>query len=133
MQSPTAQHVTFAGWSCQYGARKSGLPTLVQAQVAAGLAAGLTQKEIAKLRGVSPASVRTVAEALYSHLGAYRAAAAVAEAMRRGWIAPLLVALLISGINPDAEALRHRPPTRTQTRVSTSRNVSRRDTGSVYA
>ena len=40
--------------------------------------------------------------------------------MKRGWIAPLLVALLISGINPDASALRHRAPARTQTRVSTS-------------
>lgn len=133
MQSPITQHVTFAGWRCQYGARKSGLPTLVQAQVAAGLAAGLTQKEIAKLRGVSPASVRTVAETLYSHLGAYRAAAAVAEAMKRGWIAPLLVALLVSGINPDAEAMRHRPPVRTRTQVSASRTFSRRDNGSLYA
>ena len=131
MQSPTTQHVTFAGWRCQYGARKSGLPTLVQAQVAAGLAAGLTQKEIAKLRGLSTASVLTVAEALYSHLGAYRSA--VAEGMKRGWIAPIVLALLISGINPDADALRHRPPARTHSRVSTSRNVSRRDVGSVYA
>ncbi|SJN14855.1 hypothetical protein CZ787_17235 [Halomonas citrativorans] len=105
----------------------------MQAQVAAGLAAGLTQKEIAKLRGVSPASVRTVAEALYWQLGAYRATAAVAEAMRRGWIAPVVLALLISGINPDAEGMRHRAPARTQTRVSTSRTVSRRDVGSVYA
>ncbi|WP_087111339.1 response regulator transcription factor [Halomonas citrativorans] len=133
MQSSTIQHVTFAGWRCRYGARKSGLPTIVQAQVAAGLAAGLTQKEIAKLRGVSPASVRTVAEALYWQLGAYRATAAVAEAMRRGWIAPVVLALLISGINPDAEGMRHRAPARTQTRVSTSRTVSRRDVGSVYA
>lgn len=142
MQSPITQHVTFAGWRCQYGPRKSGLPTLVQAQVAAGLAAGLTQKEIARLRGVSPASVRTVAEALYHYLGAYRATAAVAIALDKGLIsraqcwailAPLVTALLISGINPEASALRHRVPTRTQTRVSTSRTVSRRDVGSVYA
>ncbi|MDN3561682.1 helix-turn-helix transcriptional regulator [Vreelandella neptunia] len=133
MQSPTTQHVTFAGWRCQYGARKSGLPTLVQAQVAAGLAAGLTQKEIAKLRGVSPASVRTVAEALYSHLGAYRAAAAVAEGMKRGWIAPLLVALLISGINPDMDAMRHRQPTRTRTHSSVTARINQRLDGSLFA
>lgn len=133
MQSPTTQHVTFAGWRCQYGPRKSGLPTLVQAQVAAGLASGLTQKEIAKIRGVSPASVRTVAEALYSHLGAYRAAAAVAEAMHRGWIAPLLVALLISGINPDVEAMRHRQPVRTRTHSSVSARINHRLNGSLYA
>lgn len=133
MPSPPTQHVTFAGWRCQYGARKNGLPTLVQAQVAAGLAAGLTQKEIAKLRGVSPASVRTVAEALYSHLGAYRATAAVAEGMKRGWIAPLLVALLISGINPDTDALRQRAPIRPRNQVSAIRIVGRRDAGSLYA
>lgn len=133
MQSPTAQYVVFAGWRCQYGKRNSGLPTLVQAQVAAGLAAGLTQKEIAKLRGVSPASVRTTAEALYWHLGVYRAAAAVAIAMGRGWIAPLVIFLLISGINPDTEALRHRPPVRTRQQVSASRTIARRDVGSVCA
>jgi len=127
------QHIIFAGWRCQYGSRKSGLPTLVQAQVVAGLAAGLTQKEIAKLRGVSPASVRTVVEALYFNLHAYRATAAVAEAMRRGWIAPLLIALVISGLNPDADTLRHRPPVRTRQQVSASRTLARRDTGSVYA
>lgn len=142
MQSPTAQYVVFAGWRCQYGKRNSGLPTLVQAQVAAGLAAGLTQKEIAKLRGVSPASVRTTAEALYWRLGVCRAAAAVAVALHEGLIsrvqcnaiiATLLVALMISCINSDADALRHRQPTRTRQQVSASRTLARRDTGSVYA
>ncbi|MFI0472939.1 hypothetical protein ACGLWX_09515 [Halomonas sp. HMF6819] len=118
------QHIIFAGWRCQYGARKSGLPTQVQAQVVAGLAAGLTQKEIARLRGVSPASVRTVVEALYFNLHAYRATAAVAEAMRRGWIAPLLLALMISSISPDTPAQRHRQPSRTRTPYSASRLIA---------
>ncbi|MBT2788079.1 MULTISPECIES: response regulator transcription factor [unclassified Halomonas] len=130
---PYAEFISLSGWCCYYGSRNSGLPTRVQAQVAAGLAAGLTQKEIAKIRGVSPASIRTVAEALYWHLGTYKAAGAVAEAMRRGWIAPLLIALLVSGINADTEAMRNRPPARTRQQVSASRNVSRRDVGSVYS
>ena len=133
MHSPEAQHIIFAGWRCQYGPRNSSLPTLAQAQVAAGLAAGLTQKEIAKLRNVSPSSVRTTAEGLYWRLGVYRAAAAVAEAVRLELIAKLIVLMLISGINTDAEALRHRQPTRTRQQVSASRTLARRDTGSVFA
>lgn len=97
------------------------------------LATGYTYKEIARATGRSPETVRRNLTKGYHKLGVYKAAGAVAEAMKRGWIAPLLVALLISGINPDASALRNRAPARTQTRVSTSRTVSRRDVGSVYA
>ena len=69
----------------------------------------------------------------YHKLHVYKAAGAVAEAMRRGWIAPLLVALMVSGINSDADALRHRQPTRTRQQVTASRTLARRDVGSVYA
>ena len=45
----------------------------------------------------------------------------------------LLVALVISGLNTDTEALRHRQPARSRQQVSASRTVARRDVGSVYA
>ncbi|CAM3308984.1 response regulator transcription factor [Halomonas lysinitropha] len=128
-----AQEFEFAGWRCRTGKRHSGLPTIAQAQVLAGLAAGLTQKEIARARGVSPATVKAAVATLLFHLHAQRAAGAVAEALRRGWIAPLLLALIVGAMNPNSEALRVRQPTRTRTQVSTSRVVSRRDTGSIYA
>ncbi|MGP9499563.1 LuxR C-terminal-related transcriptional regulator [Halomonas sp. AOP43-D1-4] len=121
------------GFKCRFGPRNSEWPTRVQAQVIACIAAGLTHKEIAKVRGCSPRTISATSSAILYYLNAHRAAGAVAEAMRRGWIAPVVLALLISGINPDAEGMRHRAPARTQTRVSTSRTVSRRDVGSVYA
>ena len=97
------------------------------------LAAGNTYKEIAKATGRSPETVHGSLKKAYHKLHVYKAAGAVAEAMRRGWIAPLLVALMVSGINPDAEAMRHRPPARTRQQVSASRTLARRDVRSVYA
>ncbi|SDO28827.1 regulatory protein, luxR family [Halomonas shengliensis] len=135
--SVTAHHspteFEFAGWRCRTGRRGSGLPTAPQAQVIAGLAAGLTQKEIAKLRGCSPATVKAAVTTLLYLLHAHRAAGAVAEALRRGWIAPLVLVLIVSALNPHAEAMRHRPPTRTRQPVSTTVRLTRRDTGSQYA
>ncbi|MCO7246405.1 LuxR C-terminal-related transcriptional regulator [Halomonas sp. Mc5H-6] len=97
------------------------------------LAGGNTYKEIARATGRSPETVRASLKKGYHKLGVYKAAGAVAEAMKRGWIAPLLVALLVSGINPDVEAMRHRPPVRTRHQVSASRTLARRDNGSLYA
>ncbi|WP_438454958.1 LuxR C-terminal-related transcriptional regulator [Vreelandella venusta] len=121
------------GFKCRFGPRNSQWPTRVQAQVIACIAAGMTHKEIAKLRGCSPRTVNATSAAILYFLNAHRAAGAVAEAMRRGWIAPLLVALMISGINPDADTIRHRSPTRSRQQVTASRTLARRDTGSVYA
>lgn len=121
------------GFKCRFGARNSEWPTRVQAQVIACIAAGMTHKEIAKLRGCSPRTVSATAASLLYYLNAHRAAAAVAEAIRRGWIAPLLLVLIVSAINPDMSDARHRPPMRTRSRVSASRTVSRRDLGSLYA
>ena len=125
--------ISFAGWRCQVGTRGTGLPTRREAELLAGLAAGMTQKEIARIRGVSPSTIKSTAEAAYYRPRANRATDAVARAMRRGWIAPLLLALVVSGINPSAETVRHRPPMRTRTQVTTSRLVGRRDLGSLYA
>jgi DNA-binding CsgD family transcriptional regulator len=135
--SATAHHspteFEFAGWRCRTGRRGSGLPTVPQAQVIAGLAAGLTQKEIAKLRGCSPSTVKATVTTLLYHLHAMRAAGAVAEAISRGWIAPLLLALMVGAMNPGSDALRVRQPMRTRQQVSASARISRRDTGSIYS
>ncbi|WGI23660.1 helix-turn-helix transcriptional regulator [Halomonas alkaliantarctica] len=131
MPTSTPEEFEFNGFRCRFGQRNSEWPSLVQAQVIACLAAGMTRKEIAKLRGCSPSTVSSTVDSLFYYLNTHRAAGAVAEAMRRGWIAPLLIALLVSGINPDTEAMRNRPPARTRQQVSASRNVSRRDVGSV--
>jgi DNA-binding CsgD family transcriptional regulator len=130
---PSITEFEFAGWRCRTGKRGSGLPTVAQAQVIAGLAAGLTQKEIAKLRGCSPSTVKATVAALLYHLHAMRAAGAVAEAISRGWIAPLLLALLVGAMNPGSDALRVRQPMRTRQQVSASARISRRDTGSIYS
>ncbi|MGO3214798.1 MAG: helix-turn-helix transcriptional regulator, partial [Halomonas sp.] len=64
------------------------------------LAAGNTYKQIAKATGRSPETVRGSLKKGYHKLGIYKAAGAVAEAMKRGWIAPLLIMIMISAINP---------------------------------
>lgn len=106
----------FAGYRCHYGdsrlAHQQGLPTLREAETLAGLASGMTQKELARARGVSPATIRSTAEAAYYRLQAQRATEAVAKAMRRGWIAPLLLALMVSAIAPQQPAQRVRQPVR---------------------
>ena len=130
---PSITEFEFAGWRCRTGKRGTGMPTAVQAQVLAGLAAGLTQKEIAKLRGCSPSTVKATVAALLYHLHAMRAAGAVAEAISRGWIAPLLLALMVGAMNPGSDALRVRQPMRTRQQVSASARISRRDTGSIYS
>ncbi|BCB06765.1 hypothetical protein HHSLTHF2_06550 [Vreelandella venusta] len=130
------------GFICRFGPRNSQWPTRVQAQVIACIAAGMTHKEIAKLRGCSPRTISATSAAILYYLNAHRAAEAVAKAIEKDWIVkircwaaltPLVTALLVSGINPDTDAMRHQPPARTRQQVSASRTVSRRDVGSVYA
>ncbi len=126
--------ITQGNWQAQINPERGSLGlTRTEAVDMMLLAAGNTYKEIARITGRSPETVRGSLKKGYHKLGVYKAAGAVAEAMRRGWIAPLLIALLVSGINPDTEAMRNRPPARTRQQVSASRNVSRRDVGSVYS
>ena len=57
------------------------------------VAAGHTDKEIARLDGLSPRSIKGRIEAAMHKLGVYRRPALVAEAMRRGLISPMVWAL----------------------------------------
>ena len=129
--------LTYGNWKATaQGRRRQGDPEALaprEAECLMALASGQTIKEIARSFGISPGTVKHSLNRIYGRLHVNRGTAAIAEAMKRGWIAPLLVALVVSGINPDAQALRHRPPMRTRTQVSASRTVSRRDVGSVYA
>lgn len=126
--------ITQGNWQATINPERGSLGlTRTQAVDLMLLAAGNTYKEIAKATGRSPETVHGSLKKAYHKLHVYKAAGAVAEAMRRGWIAPLLVALMVSGINSDAEAMRHRPPARTRQQVSASRTLARRDVGSVYA
>lgn len=126
--------ITQGNWQARINPERGSLGlTRTEAVDMMLLAAGNTYKEIARITGRSPETVRGSLKKGYHKLGVYKAAGAVAEAMRRGWIAPLLIALLVSGINPDTEAMRNRPPARTRQQVSASRTVSRRDVGSVYS
>lgn len=113
--------------------RKAGQLAPREAQHLMALASGMTTKEIARQFGVSPSTVRHSLDRIYQRLNVERATAAVAQAIRRGWIAPLLVALLVGAMNPGSDALRIRQPTRTRTQVSVSSRIGRRDLGSLYA
>lgn len=57
------------------------------------VAAGHTDKEIAKHDGLSPRSIKGRIESCMHKLGVYKRPALVAEAFRRGLISPLLIAL----------------------------------------
>lgn len=124
------QHIEFAGFRCRIGQRGSDWPTAKQAMVLAGLAAGMTHKEIARERGISPNTVKSTAEAIYHRLHASRAAGAIVKGMRRGWIAPLLVALTVSALSPDAHMQRVRQP-RSRTRIVSMNRMARREIGGV--
>ncbi|WP_447896017.1 hypothetical protein [Vreelandella sp. GE22] len=126
--------ITQGNWQARVNPERGSLGfTRTEAVDMMLLAAGGTYKEIARATGRSPESVKDCLGRAYHKLRVYKATAAVAEAMRRGWIAPLLLALMIGSLGADVQQLRHRPPTRTHSRVSASRQVSRRNTGSVFA
>ncbi|WP_456267680.1 LuxR C-terminal-related transcriptional regulator [Kushneria sp. AK178] len=92
-----------------------------QALYLLGLAQGMTQKQIARQYGVNPNTVTVAMRVIYHKLQVERATAAVAEAMRRGWISPLCIMLVMfslsAGMNQQAVRVR---PTRQQTASSIS-------------
>ncbi|PKG50266.1 response regulator transcription factor, partial [Halomonas sp. MES3-P3E] len=87
--------ITQGNWQAKINPQRGSLGfTRTEAVDLMLLAAGNTYKEIAKATGRSPETVRRNLTKGYQKLGVHKAAGAVAEAMKRGWIAPLLVALL---------------------------------------
>ncbi|MDR5867269.1 response regulator transcription factor [Halomonas koreensis] len=103
-----------------------------EAQHLMALASGLSAKEIAREFGIQPATVKHSLARIYGRLGVHRGTAAVAEAIRRGWIAPLVLALLVADLSGQA-VQRVQRPVRTRQQVTATSRVSRRDLGSVYA
>lgn len=88
------------------------------------VAAGQTDKEIAKHDGLSPRSIKGRIESCMHKLGVYKRPALVAEAFRRGLISPLLIficAILVGQTafsdNPIART-RRSGERRTETRVA---------------
>lgn len=83
------QTLSYAGWKGNLGL---GLAERELSCLLA-VAAGHTDKEIAKHDGLSPRSIKGRIESCMHKLGVYKRPALVAEAFRRGLISPLLIAL----------------------------------------
>jgi len=103
-------------------------------QYCMSVAAGMTAKEIAKVFGISPGTVKKRLDVAMFKLGVHRRAALVAEAMKRQIISPLcfvLAALIAMHAVADDQSIRRdrRAPDR---RVAEMR-VARRAEGYAYA
>ena len=83
------QTVCFAGWKGNLGL---GLAERELSCLLA-VAAGQTDKEIAKHDGLSPRSIKGRIESCMHKLGVYKRPALVAEAFRRGLISPMIITL----------------------------------------
>lgn len=103
-------------------------------QYCMSVAAGMTAKEIAKVFGISPGTVKKRLDVAMFKLSVHRRAALVAEAMKRQIISPLcfvLAALIAMHAVVDDQSIRRdrRAPDR---RVAEMR-VARRAEGYAYA
>lgn len=103
-------------------------------QYCMSVAAGMTAKEIAKVFGISPGTVKKRLDVAMFKLGVHRRAALVAEAMKRQIISPLcfvLAALIAMHAVVDDQSIRRdrRAPDR---RIAEMR-VARRTEGYAYA
>ncbi len=108
-----------------------------QGEVLLGLANGLTNKEIARQRGVSPSTINgtltQIREKLSGKLVATgKRAWIVSEAIHRGWLSPLMVIICISSVfssmmEPDVEMRR------TSNRLTGSRMVRCKRTRDTHA
>lgn len=91
------------------------------------VAAGQTDKEIAKHDGLSPRSIKGRIESCMHKLGVYKRPALVAEAFRRGLISPMILticAVLVGqSVTNDNSTYRIRRPgeRRVETRVAVRR------------
>lgn len=124
--------LTFGRWRATANPdRTQGELAPREAQHLMALASGMTAKEIAREFGVSVSTVRHSLTRIYGRLGVERATAAVAGAMRRGWIAPLALALMLADLH--GQTTRARQPVTTRQPITCSSRVGRRDLGSVLA
>lgn len=125
-------HITHGKWKAEVNDERGGEGfTHGEAADMMLLADGNTLKQIGRATGRSPETVKDSLGRAKHKLGAYRVAGAIAEALRRGWIAPLIVLLIVADFSGNATRVRQ--PTRPTSRVSASRQVSRRNNGSQYA
>ena len=91
------------------------------------VAAGLSDKEIAKKDGLSPRSIKGRIESCMHKLGVFKRPALVAEAFRRGLISPLLIALCAIFVGQSAtndnplNRIRRPGERRVETRVAVRR------------
>lgn len=117
------QTVCFAGWKgiLGLGLAERELSCLL------AVAAGQTDKEIAKHDGLSPRSIKGRIESCMHKLGVYKRPALVAEAFRRGLISPLLIALCAIFVGQSATSdnpvyrIRRPGERRIETRVAVRR------------
>lgn len=98
-----------------------------QIEIVNHLADGKTAEEIAEALCRSVQTVRTQVKQACRRVGAKNAVNLVAQSISRGWIAPLVLALLISDIHH--QAYRVRQPTRTRETISMVRIARRVEAG----
>lgn len=119
--------ITQGRWKAKVNAERGGPGfTFNEANDMMLLAEGNTFKQIARITERSPETVKDSLGRAKHKLRVYRVAGAVAEALRRGWIAPLLLALLITDLG-NTNAVRVRQPMRTRPTASASARASRRE------
>lgn len=117
--------ITYAGWQATANTnRKAGELAPREAQHLLCLASGMTHKQIAREFGVSPSTVRHSLTRIYQRLDVERGTAAIAAAVRRGWIAPLMLAIAVSALTPDMHMQRVRQP---RTRVQITKQMRREE------
>ncbi|OHV13129.1 hypothetical protein BH688_02955 [Kushneria phosphatilytica] len=90
--------MTFGHWKADITERDGVRLAPREALYLMGVASGMTHKEIARANGVNPATVTNRLQSAYLKLAVWRSAGAVAEAMRRGWIAPLCLLLMFATV-----------------------------------
>lgn len=121
--------LTYGDWQATANTnRKAGELAPREAQHLLCLASGMTHKQIAREFNVSPSTVRHSLTRIYQRLGVERGTAAIGAALRRGWIAPLVVAVAVSALTPDMHMQRVRQP---RTRVQITKQSRREESAMI--
>jgi DNA-binding CsgD family transcriptional regulator len=74
-----------------------------ETEITLGVVVGKTNKEIGRLFGIAPDTVKKRIRSAMDRLGVDRRAALVSEAIRRGIIAPLLILLALAEVAPHQQ------------------------------